>query len=120
MALVGEKTGGVLPVEVDVAEHDDGTIIAQVVQFLRVRASEFFKCRTTGARWVLRSFTPARDDRVVHKLEVHGASCKEPKAKYHSIMLFFFLYLMDFFNGCDQNFMFNRFLLTRIVCKIFI
>ena len=97
MALVGEKTGGVLPVEVDVAEHDDGTIIAQVVQFLRVRASEFFKRRTTEARWVLRSFTPARDDRVVHKLEVHGASCKERKAKYHSSMLLSFFVFDGFF-----------------------
>nr|GMC76352.1 uncharacterized protein LOC109158743 [Ipomoea batatas] len=73
--LVGEETGWVLAIEVDVTEHRGSTIVCQVIQVLRIRTSKFCESPATLLGGVLRSFALAGDHGVVLKLKVDRACC---------------------------------------------
>lgn len=70
MTQARKKARWIIPIVVDVAEHNRRTIIRQVVQFVSERTGKVFESLTTDISRVFWSFATASDDCVIHRLQV--------------------------------------------------
>ena len=76
LALSRKEAWRILTVKVYVTEHSRGAVISGIIDLFGVRTCKVFESLATKLSRVLGSLALTCDNRVVHELKVHRASCK--------------------------------------------